>query len=407
MIPRIVVISIGNELLSGRTLNHNLLFLGRELGKLGLSVRYAPAVRDDKDILLETLSSSIDNNDIIITTGGLGPTSDDITKQVIADYFNLRLITDENLWERIKNRFPNRYIPPINRKQAELPQGFSTLANHVGSAPGLYYETKGKLIILLPGVPNEMEHIFTEQVEPLLIKRYPLPSLTIKTVHTIDIPESSLAELISDIPCPTEIELAYLPQPGMVDLRITGYDEESVKIFFNQVVRKVDSHIWGIDDETLALKVHNLLTKERLTLSAAESCTGGMVQKILTELSGSSAYFLGGIVTYSNEAKINVLGVDEKIITEFGAVSEQTAYQMAKMVRERFGADFGISITGIAGPTGGTESKPVGTVCFGVATPQKTETFIKRFTGSRSIIRQKAAHYILYLLLKKRETEAD
>lgn len=397
--PEAAVISIGNELLSGRTVNSNLTFLGAELGKIGLPLNLAITVEDNSESISKALKFCLEEHDIVITTGGLGPTSDDITKQTAADFFNREIITDQKIWERIKKKYPDKKIPAMNIRQAEIPQGSLILENRVGSAPGLCIRSNRKICVLLPGVPYEMQDICLNSLIPLLKTEYGTLNLTVKTIHTIDVPESSLAEQLEPLKIPKGVEIAYLPQPGRVDLRLSGKNQDDVGKVFAEIMKTVAYAVWGVDEETIPDKVRALLSSRKLTLAVAESCTGGLVQKMLTDIPGTSAYFRGGVVAYSNIIKENILRVDKALLEEHGAVSMQTAAKMAENVAAEFSADIGLSVTGIAGPDGGTEEKPAGTVWFSMFKNGQSVTMHKQFKGSRELVRKKAADYLLYILI--------
>jgi len=397
---KVALISIGNELLSGRTLNSNLLYLGEQLNKLGLSIVFSPVIRDCERMLSETLHYCLEKYDIIITTGGLGPTFDDITKEVVADYFEQPLIFDEEVWESIQKKYPGHIIPLNNRKQAFKPKYFSILDNDAGISPGFYYATDNHLIILLPGVPVEMKHIFENKVTCLLKSKYHLPQLIDKTLHTIGITESSLYDINKNIAIPDHVELAYLPQTGRVDLRIIGSNLQGVEHLFNTLREKLSDYVWGYNDDSLPKILHNLLLKSNKSLAVAESCTGGLVQQEVTAIPKASLIFKGGMVVYGNKAKIENLNVPRKIIAEHGAVSTQTAIEMAKNIRKLFDSDIGVSITGIAGPTGGTKSKPVGTVYFAIDLMSQIYHYRMNFRGNRNMVREQASNFLMYNLIK-------
>ena len=396
------LICIGNELLAGNTLNSNLAFLGQELAKLGLPLSYSAVVRDNEQEIADVVKHCLEKFDLIITTGGLGPTDDDMTKRSIAALLDKRLFFDEEIWENITLRFAQRGMEPpkINSCQAEVPEGFVSLKNVLGTAPALLYEQGDVLIILLPGVPMEMRGLFNETIKPILIERYGFSPLQVRRIHTIDIPESKLAELICDIEINEEIDLAFIPMTGTIDLLISGWDRVSVDSLYDLLREKVAPFVWGVDEDTLPDLIQRLMKQKRLSLAVAESCTGGLIQKMLTDVPGASDYFQGGIVAYSNRAKLELLGVSETTLRDFGAVSEETAGEMATGVSRVFETDLGISVTGIAGPEGGTESKPVGTVSFAISYRGTVETATILFQGNRNGVRERAAYYLLNMLRK-------
>ncbi len=397
--PAVAVISIGNELLSGRTVNSNLLFLGSELGKIGLPINIAITVKDDHDSISKALNFCLEEHDVVITTGGLGPTSDDISKKVIADYFGRDMITDQEIWEKIQKKYPDKKIPAMNIRQAELPKGSIVLENNVGSAPGLCIKDKKKLCIMLPGVPYEMKDICMNSLIPMLQLECGIHKLTVKTIHTIDVPESSLAEQLEPVKIPEGVQIAFLPQPGRVDVRLVGIDEAEVAAVYDEILQTVSYSVWGVNDQNMAGTVRKVLASKQLTIAVAESCTGGLIQKLLTDIPKSSSCYMGGIIAYSNKAKEKILGIDKKIIADYGAVSMQVAAKMAENVAAKFSADIGLSVTGIAGPDGGTDKKPVGTVWFSLSKEDDTISIHKHFKGSRDLVRKKAADYLLYFLI--------
>ncbi|MBW6515775.1 MAG: competence/damage-inducible protein A [Candidatus Cloacimonetes bacterium] len=394
------VICIGSELLSGRVVNSNLSFLGLELEKIGLPIKYSVIVPDDESSITDSLNDCLKRSNVIITVGGLGPTSDDITKRSIALFLGKPLNFNEEIWSSTNQRFARRGLstPECNRSQAEVPQDFVVLKNDLGTAPGLYYDHGEQLIIMLPGVPTEMKALFTEKVKPLLVDKYHAKSLIVRTIHTIDIPESQLADMIKDISLPDKVNLAFLSQPGRVDLRISSADEVLINSIFHSLCERCNPNIWGYDEESLPGIIHNLMISGDLKLSIAESCTGGLIQAKLTDIPGASAFFSGGVVTYSDQAKMDLLGVSKVCLEEYGAVSTETAEEMAEGVRKKFKSDIGAAVTGIAGPTGGTEEKPVGMVCFAVSHKKMIKSWKRIFPGNRESIRENATFFLLNLI---------
>jgi len=396
------LICIGNELLAGNTLNTNLAYLGQELGKLGIPLSCSVVIKDDEQEIARTLKECMQKYDLIITTGGIGPTNDDVTKKSIAVNFDKKMIFNEAIWQGIVSRFAQRGMeaPKTNRCQAEVPEGFVPLNNRLGKAPGLLYEQGDVLIIVMPGVPVEMQGLFSQSIKPILKERYGVPSLRIRRIHTTGIPESKLAEMTNDIEITDGVNLAFLPLIGQIDLHISGQDSFAVDTIFDRLYDRIAPYVWGRDDETLPRLVYNLMVESGLTLAVAESCTGGLIQKVLTDIPGTSEYFQGGVVAYSNQAKRELLGVHETTLIESGAVSESTAEEMALGVSRVFKSDIGISVTGIAGPEGGTESKPVGTVSFAVFYRGTIETDTSVFPGDRESVRERATLYLLNMLRK-------
>jgi nicotinamide-nucleotide amidase len=392
------ILCIGAELLAGKTINTNQAFLGRELGKLGIETAEARVVDDDHDAICNTLTELWGKYDLLFSTGGLGPTKDDITKQAIADAFGRNMTFSEEIWESVQERFRKRgiQIPQVNRNQAEYPEGFILLRNENGTAPGLLLEETGKRLFILPGVPGEMEGIFRGEIAP----RLNAAPYLYRTIHTYGIAESLLAEKLDDIVIPEGLHLAYLPQSGRVSLRVFGNAVDKGLELAAEIERRIPGHIWGHDDETLPERVQKAMLDRGYTLAVAESCTGGLVQEMLTSVSGSSAYFPGGIVSYANRIKTDLLGVGESTLAEHGAVSRETALEMATNCRTRFGVDIAGAITGIAGPDGGTVKKPVGTVHIAVSTAENVYYEQLRLIGTRTNIRISAAERLMILILR-------
>lgn len=400
---RVSVINIGNELLLGQTVNTNLSWLGQELAAIGLPITRTIIIKDDETEIREAFDSCWQNSEVVISSGGLGPTNDDITKAVIADFFSKVLEFREDVWSSVQTIFQRRglEVPEINRNQAMVPEDFTAFINRLGTAPGLYYQNGNKKFFALPGVPIELKGLYKDYIKTILQNDFKSQPVTIKTLHTWRISESALAEILPEDIIPPEVQLAWLPQTGRVDLRVYGSDKTKVLVTINKVKQLINQYIWGEDSDTPQSILHNLLPEKGMTLSAAESCTGGLVQKLITDNAGSSAYFKGGMVSYSNEVKISLLGVKDNTLQQFGAVSEETALEMAEGVRKLTDSDWGISTTGIAGPDGGSSEKPVGTVCFGISGKADNYSYRTVFNGDRESIRFKASEYIILLLIEQ------
>ena len=398
-----VIISIGNELLLGRTINSNLGFLGRELARLGIPVHRCIIVKDEASEIAEALAVAWKNAEVVITTGGLGPTRDDITRASLSAFFGKELYFDEKVWDYIQQMFASRQaqLPMSNKAQAMVPRDFEVLENKRGTAPGLHYAYSGRHFFALQGVPHEMQAIFSEQIRPILKSAYPdAREVLQRDIHTFGIGESALAEIIKEDDMPEGITLAWLPQSGRVDLRIYGTGQQELNAAEALIVQKAGKYIWGFDAEEPVQSLMNELKRQKLKLAIAESCTGGLVQKYITDVPGASEHFLGGVVSYHNDAKQHILGVDDSILTEHGAVSSNCARAMAEGVQKLFAADLAISITGIAGPTGGSSEKPVGTVFFGYRFPDKSFEEHRLLFGDRASIRHKAAETAILTLYK-------
>lgn len=390
---KVTIITIGDEILSGHTLDTNSVYIGQRLAELGHSVRFRYTVGDSAQdiatILREALKS---DTDIIITTGGLGPTKDDITKQTIADVLGRRLIWRADIMGMVKEYFVRQAIemPKINMSQGYIPEGATPLANPVGTAPGILIEESKKLIFILPGVPREMKSIFENEVVPLLKERLPSrPPITV-TFHTTGIPESRIQELIGDIE-----DIAFLPHHIGVDLSVSRKTKKEIEEIRKFLKHRLGKTIYGEDDDTLGVVVGRLLKDNHLTIGVAESLTGGLAMHRITNVSGSSEYFLGGVVAYANELKKEILGIKEETLKRYGAVSKETAVEMAMGIREATGADIGASTTGIAGPTGGTREKPIGLVYTAVYGENGARCEKNLFKGDRSMIKEMSAQKLL------------
>jgi len=400
------IISIGNEILLGKTVNTNLAYLAGELALLGIPVDHCVVIHDDAREIEDALRLLWSKYDIVISTGGLGPTKDDITKHVIAEVFGKPLIFNDQIWQGVQAMFQRRGMiaPEINRDQALIPEGFTALSNIRGTAPGLYFQDQNKAFFALPGVPIEMKYLFETHISTILQRSYQAIPVTQITIHTWNTSESALAERLADIHLEDGVSIAWLPQTGRVDLRLYGTDVNAIDRARHKILELIPDLVWGMNEDDPASALHSILLERGFTLAVAESCTGGMLQQMITACAGASRYFKGGAVVYSNEMKINLLGVDRHTLDRYGAVSEDTAREMASGMLRLSGADFAISITGIAGPQGGMDNKPVGTVCFGLARAQGVTSFTRIFTGDRDEIRHKAAEYaLLYLREQLRE----
>lgn len=400
---RAEIITVGTEILLGDIVNTNSQYLAKELAAIGLDVYYQTTVGDNESRLYQTFKESLDRSDIVITTGGLGPTGDDITKEVAAKYFNQELILHKESWEQIEAFFKKIDVIPSenNKKQALFPKESIVLKNNNGTAPGCILKKDKKMIIVLPGPPKEMTLMFEESVKPYLLSLTD-NTLVSETLRMYGIGESSLEEEIIDIineqSNPT---VAPYAKDMEVTLRITAKakSKEDANILINPVVEKIKSrvgeYIYGCGELTLEETVAKTLVDKNLTISVAESCTGGMVSSALIDYPGISSVFMEGCVTYSNEAKMMRLGVNKETLDKYGAVSEQTAREMAQGIAKSFNTDIGLATTGVAGPLGGTNEKPVGLVYIGIYINGNTIVKKYNFNGSRSRIRQRATRTIL------------
>ncbi len=397
------LITIGDELLSGMTIDSNAAWIGQELQNIGFSLDYHVTIPDDIDRIKNTLAAVATEYQYIVTTGGLGPTHDDTTPTALYEYFNSKLEYDEEYWEYLKKRF-NKFgveIPENNRSQVIIPHNGVMIPNPIGSARGLQFEKDGCMYFSTPGVPGEMKAIMLETILPLLATKSE-KNIHVKTIRITGVPESSLAQqLHSTIHSNPNCTFAFYPNFLEVNVRVTCLDKQEMEKAVQDVVDTVGEPVFGFDYDTLELKVGQMVKQKGFTLATAESCTGGLVGHKITSVAGSSDYYLGGVVTYSNAAKRKFLHVKQETLDEYGAVSRETAQEMAEGVRNEFNADIGLSITGVAGPGGGTEDKPVGTVFFGLALPSRTVTKHRQFGNDRDKNKLRSSQFVLNLLRKE------
>lgn len=375
------IISIGDELLIGQVVNTNASWIAEQLNLAGIEVQQITTVSDKKEHILKILARAFLRSDIILITGGLGPTKDDITKQTLCEFFNTSLVFNNEAYEQIRELFKARgfNVTELNRQQAELPANCIPLKNKNGTAPGMWFNKDGKIFVSMPGVPFEMKPMITEQVIPKLRKFHNSGFILNKTILTQGIGESFLAEIISDWEknLPENFSLAYLPQPGIVRLRLTAKGNNKEKLiqemnsFSGKLQEIIPDLIFGYEEDTLEEIIGKLLIEKNQTLSTAESCTGGYISHLITSVPGSSNYYTGSVIAYSNQIKENLLGVQNKTLIDNGAVSKQVVTEMALGVQKKFKTDYAIATSGIAGPDGGTEKKPVGTTWIAIATPGK------------------------------------
>lgn len=406
------IITIGDEILIGQIVDTNSVSIAKRLNAAGITVEEKLSIGDDAEQIATTLKRAHTQSQIVIITGGLGPTKDDITKHTLARIFSSQLIENKAVAEHVEKMLAVRGIAfnALNRSQAMVPECCTVLFNHHGTAPGMWFEEGDHVTISLPGVPFEMEHLMEDEVMPRLKAHYSLHANIHRTMITSGIAESILAERIAEWEdaLPKGVKLAYLPSPNIVRLRLSTYDSEDgvaarkrIDELFNQLYKIIPDNIVGYEDASVQQLVHQILTERGKTLAVAESCTGGTIASRFTAMAGSSAYFLAGVVAYANEAKRDILGVNYADIMRYGAVSEQVARQMAEGARRITGADYAIATTGIAGPTGGTTQKPVGTVWIAVATPQGTIATLRPSGTDRSQIINRASAYAIEMLYKE------
>nr|MDK2851122.1 nicotinamide-nucleotide amidase [Candidatus Cloacimonadota bacterium] len=395
------IITIGNEILLGKTLNSNQAWLGNELSGMGIDVCEAITIKDETEEIESALERCWTKYDIVISTGGLGPTEDDVTKSAIANFFGKELYFVSEIWEEIRQRSSLRgmKIAEIYRNQALVPHEFKSLKNEMGTAPGLYYEASGKLFFALQGVPIEMKHVFDQQIRPILHKQFPrLKTIYQRTIHIYGIAESALAEIIHKKDLPNEVDLAWLPQTGRLDLRLISSNTKALAEAESILLAKSGEYVWGFDQDSPASVLLNMLESQNMTLAVAESCTAGLLQAYIADIPGASKSLLGGVISYANSVKEEVLQVRD--LQKYSAVSKETAIAMAKGVQSLCHSDVAVSITGIAGPEGGTPQKPVGTVHMAFCIKNMVFHKMLLFTGDRASIRHKTAEAAMLLLIK-------
>ena len=383
------IVTIGDEILIGQIVDTNSSYIAKALDKIGIATHEMLSISDDKQHILDTFHSLQNKVEVVIVTGGLGPTKDDITKKTFCDYFQDSLVENEAVLAHVKSiieGFYKRPITQINREQALVPTKAKVLFNQVGTAPGMWMEKENTVFISLPGVPYEMKYLIDNEVIPNLVQKFERPYIVHQTIMTYGRGESMIAEQIEDWEnnLPHFIKLAYLPSPGKVRLRLTarGGNEELLKNEIKQQVEKLDLLIGDVivgynEDEPIEVVLGRLLTKNNLTISTAESCTGGKIAATLTAVSGASNYFKGSVVSYATETKINVLGIDNEVVKKYGVVSAEVASEMVKSVQKIMTSDYAIATTGNAGPTKGDAQADLGIVYVAIATPNAV--FVEEF----------------------------
>jgi len=410
------IINIGDELLIGQVINTNASWMSEQMNLAGYPVQRVTVIGDDPSQILKALKEASERSELILITGGLGPTKDDLTKDVLCTYFHTRLIFDPVTFQTIGSFFNARgfKVTEVNRKQAEVPENCTVIPNSNGTAPGMWFEqeTAGSgqkhIFMSMPGVPFEMKAMLINEVIPRLNKYFQPVAILHRTYLTQGIGESFLSDLLVDweTHLPENLHLAYLPPPGIVRLRLTGQSEDAA-ILQKQMDKEdrklrpiIQDYLFGEGDDTLEGIVGVLLKESCKTVSTAESCTGGYIAHLITSVPGSSAYFKGSIIAYSNEIKTKELGVSEKLLQESGAVSEEVVKQMAENIRTRFGSDYSIAISGIAGPDGGSTEKPVGLVWIAIAGPSSVQTNKYIYGDNRERNIRRSAIQALNLLRK-------
>jgi nicotinamide-nucleotide amidase len=388
------IITIGDELLIGQTIDTNSAWIGSELSKSGFDVYRITSVHDRREDIIYALNEAAGKTEVVIMTGGLGPTSDDITKQTLCDFFNTRLVPNVEVLQMIEEmmRHRNFTMNENNIRQAEVPESCRVLTNAAGTAPGMWFEKDGIIYISMPGVPYEMKYIMTEHVLPELNKRFKSQMIIHRNIMTYGTFEAKLAEILTSFEAgmPKEIKLAYLPASGIIKLRLTatGKERSHLEKVLNDTVsdlyKIIPEFIYGENEETLEMVIGKLLISKKKTVCTAESCTGGEIAHMITSVPGSSAYYKGSVVAYANSAKSELLDVPKDFLERSGAVSEEVVKAMAVGARNRLKTEFAVATSGIAGPDGGTEEKPVGTLWIAVAS--ENEVIVeKRVFGNERI----------------------
>jgi nicotinamide-nucleotide amidase len=405
------IITIGDEILIGQIVDTNSAWIAARLNEAGIVVARKLSIADSHSEIMRTFAEASSRADIVIVTGGLGPTKDDITKVALAEYFGCGMKRDQATYVRNEQRLKERGVGynALNQGQAMVPECCTVIANHNGTAPGMWFERAGKVLISLPGVPFEMEILMRDEVLPRLKEHFSLKKIIHKNIITFGIAESILAETISDWEdaLPEWMHLAYLPNPSQMRLRLSAYDVEGVDEEAEidrqiaELERIIPEYIIGYGDDTLVSALARLLKERKATLAVAESCTGGALSAAFTAQAGASEYFLGSVTSYSNDVKTGVLGVRAEDIAQHGAVSREVAEQMAAGVRKLLGSDYSIATTGVAGPDGGSPEKPVGTVWMAIAGPEGVYSQKFTFGRLRSTNIERSTYTAINLLCKQ------
>lgn len=404
------IITIGDEILIGQIVDTNSAWMAKELNNIGLGVKQITSVSDDATHIMEALDEAQKRADVILITGGLGPTKDDITKLTLSKYFNMPLRRDKLTLDHITSIFArlNRPMIEANIRQADVPDGCIVIQNANGTAPCMWFEREGKIIVSMPGVPFEMMYLMEEEIIPRIKQAFKLPFIVHQTVLTAGLGESFLAQEIADIEndLPSHIKLAYLPKLGQVRLRLSGTGANEILLkneiseITSQIIAKIGKYVVIAEDISLEKAILNKMKEKGFTLSTAESCTGGYISHLITQHAGSSAVFVGGAVVYSYDLKESVLGVKHETLNNFGAVSEQTVKEMAQGAILHFKTDYAIAVSGIAGPDGGMPDKPVGTVWIAIANRDSVVAKLFSFGGKRTQNIERSATAAFTLLLK-------
>ncbi len=404
------IITIGDEILIGQIIDTNSAWIGQLLNKHGFRISKIVTVGDGEQEIFSAIESGMNQSDLVLLTGGLGPTKDDITKKVIANYFDVEMEFSEETWEKISKFFKHigRTTTPAHREQCYMPANVNLLYNKMGTAPGMWFEKDNKVLISMPGVPYEMKYIMEHQVLPKIKEKFRTTPIAHRTIRTAGIGESRIAERVQSIEAnlPDFIKLAFLPSLGHVRLRLTGMheSEEELNLILDKKVKEIEAEISDIiyasEDISLEEVVNKRLIEKGLTISTAESCTGGYIAHRLTSVTGSSAYFKGSVIAYANEIKMEQLNVNEETLEKHGAVSEATVTEMVKGCLKRMQTDIAIATSGIMGPTGGTPNKPVGTIWIAIGNKEEIKTLKLQLGKHRLKNIEYTANMALNLLFK-------
>jgi nicotinamide-nucleotide amidase len=405
-----IILNIGDELLIGQVTNFNASWMAEQLNIIGIDVIRINVIADREDEIIFALNEAMKSADLILLTGGLGPTKDDITKNTLCNYFNTELVFDENTYKNIEDLFTSRgfAMTETNRKQAEVPANCKVILNTEGTAPGMWFEKDNRIIVSTPGVPFELKAMMSNFILPEIESRAGDETIVHRTVLTQGVGESFLADMISDWEnqLPSFIRLAYLPSPGLVRLRLTARGTDK-NVLTNEIEKQIENlkkiigeYIFGYDTETMEQIIGGLLIAQKKTLVTAESCTGGAIAQRITSVAGSSAYYKGSVIAYSNEVKENILNVKPDTLAGHGAVSEETVREMAYNVRLKLNADYSLAVSGIAGPDGGTPEKPVGLVWIAVSSVNNTIAKKFQFGNNRLVNIDRAVVTALNMLRK-------
>ena len=407
------IITIGDEILIGQTIDTNSAFIAKEFNKIGLSINRISSIMDRELDILNTLNSSIDNSDIVIVTGGLGPTNDDITKKTIVKFFDDTLVTNQVVLDNIKfiwKKYIKQPLLQVNIDQSLVPSKSHVFVNTKGSAPGLWLKKNNTIFVFLPGVPFEMKELIKNSVIPKILNEFNLPYIIHKTILTYGMGESSIAEIIKDWEksLPNDISFAYLPSLGRVKLRLStkGNDLQkitnNINLYTSKLIPLIEDIFVGYEEgESIEKLIANKLTSNNLTISFAESFTGGKISDTLVSVAGASSFFKGSLVCYSTSSKVNNLNVDKDLIDKYSVVSKEVVESMALNVKKMFNSDYSLATTGNAGPTKGDSNKEIGTVYIGLATPEKVFSFEFNFGNSRERVTGKSVNKSLELILKE------